>query len=132
VILSKVVMVGPAECSVGVVPAPSGVPVPTPWSAGNCPNYGSYTFEYRVVIGNGSRWSSVLGNPGGTVQSNGTITPADIASNTSDQVGTFATATGMTLSPSTFALISEMYADVTFLNFFKILGNPTLYARSIS
>jgi Flp pilus assembly protein TadG len=129
VILSKVVMVGPAECSVGVVPAPNGAP---PWNAGNCPNYGSYTFAYRVVIGNGTRWSSVLGNPGGTVQSNGTITNSDIANVTSNRVPSFNTVTGMTLIPGTFALVSEMYADVSFLNFFSILGNPTLYARSIS
>jgi hypothetical protein len=132
VILSKVVMVGPAECSLGVVPAPAGVPSPTPWGVGNCPNFGSYTFAYRVVIGNGTRWSSVLGKPGGSVQSNGTITAADIASNTSDRVSNFATAANMTLTSGTFALVSEMYADVSFLNFFSILGNPTLYARSIS
>jgi hypothetical protein len=129
VILSKVVMVGTAECSVGITPAPSGAP---PWNAGNCPNYGSYTFEYRVVIGNGSRWSSAIGNPGGTVQPNGTITASDIASNSSDRAPNFSTVTGMTLTQSTFALVSEMYADVSFLNFFSILGNPTLYARSIS
>jgi Flp pilus assembly protein TadG len=129
VILSKVVMVGPAECSLGVVPAPTS---PFTWSAGNCPNYGSYTFAYRVVIGNGTRWSSAIGKPGGTVQPNGTITNADIATNTSDRVSSFNTVTGMTLLPSTFALVSEMYADVSFLNFFSILGNPTLYARSTS
>jgi hypothetical protein len=129
VILSKVVLVGPAECSVGVVPAPSGAP---PWNAGNCPNFGSYTFAYRVVIGNGTRWSSVLGKPGGTVQSDGTITAKDIATNTSDRVASFPTTANMTLSSGTFALVSEMYADVSFLNFFSILGNPTLYARSIS
>jgi Flp pilus assembly protein TadG len=130
VILSKVVMVGPTECSLGVIPAPSA---PFTWGPGNCPNYGKYTFEYRVVIGNGSRWSSVLGAPpSGTVQSNGTITAVNIATNTSEQVSNFPTAAGMTLSSSTFALVSEMYADVSFLNFFSILGNPTLYARSIS
>ena len=132
VILSKVVMVGPAECSLGVIPAPPGVPTITPWSAGNCPNYGSYTFAYRVVIGNGTRWSSAIGKPNGTVQANGTITNVDIANNTSDRVSSFNTVTGMTLLPSTFALVSEMYADVSFLNFFSILGNPTLYARSTS
>jgi hypothetical protein len=129
VILSKVVMVGPNECSVGITPTPSGAP---PWNAGNCPNYGSYVFAYRVVIGNGTRWSSAFGSPGGTVQSNGTITAADIASNTSDVASTFSSVTGMTLSQSTFALVSEMYADVSFLNFFSVLTNPVIYARSIS
>jgi hypothetical protein len=129
VILSKVIMVGPNECSLGITPAPNGAP---PWNAGNCPNYGSYVFAYRVVIGNGTRWTSALGNPGGYVQSNGTITPSDIASNTSDVASTFNAVTGMTLSPSTFALVSEMYADVSYLNFFSVLSNPVIYARSIS
>jgi Flp pilus assembly protein TadG len=129
VILSKVVMVGPAECSVGIIPAPNGAP---PWNAGNCPNFGTYVFAYRVVIGNGSRWSSVLGNPGSTVQPNGTILPSDIASNTGDRVSNFTARTAMTLGQSTYALISEMYADVSVLNFFSMLSNPTLYARSIS
>ena len=129
VILSQVVMVGPTECSLGITPTPSGAP---PWNAGNCPNFGSYVFEYRVVIGNGSRWTSTLGNPGGTVQSNGTITAADIASNSSDRVANFNTVTGMTLSASTFALVSEMYADVSYLNFFSVMSNPVIFARSIS
>jgi len=129
VVLSKVVMVSDNECSQGISPAPNGAP---PWNNSNCPNYGSYVFAYRVVIGNGTRWSSVLGNPGGTVQSNGTILASDIASNTSDRVTNFPTRSGMTLTPSTYALISEMYADVSVLNFFSMLSNPTLYARTIS
>ena len=63
VILSKVVMVGPTECSVGIVPAPSGVPTTTPWGPSNCPNYGQYAFAYRVVIGNGTRWTGTIGAP---------------------------------------------------------------------
>jgi hypothetical protein len=129
VILSKVVMVGPAECTVGVIPAPSGAP---PWNSGNCANYGSYVFAYRVVIGNGTRWSSEIGSPGGTVQSDGTITDSDIATNSADRASTFHSVTGMTLTASTFALVSEMYTDVTYLNFFSVLRNPIIYARSIS
>lgn len=129
VILSKVVMVGPTECTVGIIPAPSGAP---PWSSSNCPNYGDYVFAYRVVIGNGTRWSSTFGSPGGTVQSNGTITASDIASNTSDRASTFHAVTGLTLSASIFALVSEMYADVSYLNFFSVLSNPVIYARSLS
>lgn len=137
VFLSKIVKVGPAECASGVVPPPSGVPNTTGpdygWTSGNCPNFGSYTFEYSVTIGNGTRWSSTLGTPpSAAVQEDGTITAHNIANDTALQVATFPTVTGMTLSASTFALVSEMYADVSFLNFFSILGNPTLYARSIS
>jgi len=136
VILSKVIMVGPNECALGIVPAPSGVPNSTPpnygWTTSNCPNYGSYVFAYRIVIGNGTTWSSSLGKPGGTVQSNGTITNSDIASNTRDQVSAFSSVTGMTLALDNYALISEMYADVSYLNLFSVLKNPTLYSRSIS
>ncbi|HTC87606.1 MAG TPA: TadE/TadG family type IV pilus assembly protein [Bryobacteraceae bacterium] len=131
VILTKVIMVGPTECSLGITPAPSGAP---PWSSSNCPNYGSYVFAYRVVIGNGTRWTSTLGNPGGSVQSDGTVTASNIASNSSYRVTNFGGVTGITpaLTPSTFALVSEMYADVSYLNFFHVMGNPVIYARSIS
>jgi hypothetical protein len=129
VILSKVVMVGPSECSLAGLTPNGTAPF---WDTGNCPNFGSYVFAYRVVIGNGSRWSSTIGNPGGPIQSNGTITAADIASNSSDVAGTFSAVTGMTLSASTYALISEMYADVSYLNFFSVMSNPVIFARSIS
>lgn len=136
VILSKVVMVGPNECSLGVTAPVLVPPIQAPnfgWTAGNCPNYGQYAFEYRVVIGNGTRWSSAIGSPpSATVRSDGTITAHNIATNTAEQVANYPTVTGMTLLPSVFGMVSEMYADVSFLNFFSILGNPTLYARSIS
>ncbi len=129
VILSKIVKVGPTECSLAGLTPYGTSPF---WDSGNCPNFGSYVFAYRVVIGNGSRWSSTIGNPGGTVQSDGTITAANIASNSSDVASTFSSVTGMTLSASTFALVSEMYADVSYLNFFSVMSNPVIYARSIS
>jgi len=129
VILSKVVMVGPAECSLGVTPAPSGAP---PWDSGSCPNYGSYVFAYRVVIGNGTAWSSTLGNPGVAVQSDGTSTAANIASNSGVRVASFVAVTGLTLTASTFAMVSEMYADISYLNFFSVMKNPVIYARSFS
>jgi hypothetical protein len=134
VILSKVVYVGNAECSAGVVPAPGGAP---PWNAGNCPNFNTYVFAYRIVIGNGTRWTSVLGNPGVTVQSDGTISAINIATSASDRVANFTTAIGtagnpFTLTSSQYALISEMYADISYLNFFSVLRNPTVYVRSVS
>jgi len=136
VILSKVVKVGPAECALGVIPAPSGVPNNTPpnygWSTSNCANYGSYVFAYRVVIGNGTTYTSAIGTPGAHVRSNGTITSADIATNTADQLSNFPGVTGMTLLPSTYALVSEMFADISYLNFFSVLRVPTLYSRGIS
>jgi Flp pilus assembly protein TadG len=129
VFLSKVVMVGTNECSLAGLTPNNQAPL---YTASNCPNYGSYVFEYRVVIGNTSIGSSKLGNPGGTVASNGTISWQDIASNTSDQDPSFPTVTGMTLLSSNYALVSEMYANVSYLNFFNVMSNPIIYARSIS
>jgi Flp pilus assembly protein TadG len=129
VILSKVVNVGPNECTLAGLSPHGSAPF---WDTSNCPNFGSYAFEYRVVIGNGSRWSSTLGNPGVTVLSNGTISVSNIASNTADQDSTFNSVTGLTLGASNYALVAEMYADVTYLNFFNVMSHPTLYARSIS
>jgi hypothetical protein len=129
VILSKVVMVGPTECSTAGLTPHGTAPF---WDSGNCPNYGTNVFAYRVVIGNGTRWSSTFGHPGATVLSNGTISASDIATNSSDRASTFASVTGMTLTASTFAMVSEMYADVSYLNFFSVMANPVIYARSIS
>lgn len=137
VILSQVIMVGPQQCDVGIVPNPAGVPNTTPpdygWSASNCPNFGQYAFAYRVVIGNGTRWSSQLGAPPSTdVLSNGTISAANIVSDTNNRATNMGTSGIMTLSLGTYALVSEMYADVSFLNLFSIWHAPILYARSIS
>jgi len=127
VILSKVVMVGPTECSLGVVPAPMSAP---PWTSSNCPNYGQYVYAYRVGFGNTTRWSSTIGSPPTSiVQSNGTISATNIATNTNDVATNFNL---MTLSASTFALISEMWADVSYLNLFSIWHTPVIYSRSIS
>ena len=135
VILSKVVLVGNTECSVGITPAPTGAP---PWNASNCPNYGSYVFAYRVVIGNTTRWTSVLGNPPNSATiTSGVVSASDVASNTGDRVASFTTTIGTSGSPFTmtssqYALISEMYADVSAFNFFRIMSNPVIYARQVS
>jgi len=129
VILSKVVMVGPTECSLGGMTPNSSAPN---WTTSNCPNYGSYAFEYRVVIGNGTRWTSTLGNPSVAIQSNGSISAANIASNGAALDSTFLSVTGLILTSSNYALVSEMYTDVSYLNFFNVMGNPVIYARSIS
>jgi hypothetical protein len=130
VVLTKVVMVGDVECSLGITPAPNGAP---PWSAANCPNFGRYSFAYRITIGNKTKWSSAIGSPSVTIQSDGTVTASDIASNTNARLtADFPGVTGLTLTNSTFGLVSEMFADISYLNFFSVLKNPTIYARSVS
>jgi hypothetical protein len=137
VILSQVVLVGPPQCAAGVVPNPNGVPNNTPpdygWNSGNCPNYGQYVFAYRVVIGNGTRWSSTLGAPPpADIQSNGTISAANIAKDTSNRARNMGSAGVISLDLGKYALISEMYADVSFLNLFSIWHTPVLYVRNVS
>jgi hypothetical protein len=130
VILSKVVLVGPAECSVGVVPAPATAP---PWNSGNCPNFGQYAFTYRVVVGNGTNWKSKIGDPPpGIVGANGTISAANIASNTANRAINMGAGGAVTLTVSTFALISEMYVDVSDTSLFSSWQAPVIYSRSIS
>ena len=127
VILTKVVMVGTNECSIGVTPAPSGAP---PWNSGNCANYNQYVFAQRIVIGNGSRFTSVLGSPpAANLQTNGSVTNSDIATNPAVRVSNFTSI--MTLTPSTFTLISEMFADISYLNLFSIMPTPVVYSRTL-
>jgi hypothetical protein len=122
--------VGPAECAVGVVPAPGGAP---PWTAANCPNFGQYVFAYRVVIGNGTKWTGTLGAPpSGIVNANGTISAANIAKNTSNRATNMGAGGILTLTASTFAMISETYVDVSYLNLFSIYQAPTIFSRTIS
>jgi hypothetical protein len=130
VILSKVVMVGPTECSLGVIPAPHNAP---PWNSANCPNYGQYVFQYRVGFGNTTRWSSTIGSPpSNIVLANGTISAVNIATDTSNVATNFGPGGVMTLSASTFALVAEMWADVSNLNIFSIWHTPVIYSRSVS
>jgi hypothetical protein len=129
-VMSRVVMVGAQECATGVVPAPPSAP---PWNSANCPNYGQYAFVYRIAIGNSTRWTSKVGNPAtGVVRSDGTVAAADISSNTSNRAVNMGSGGVVTLSPGTFALISEMYVDVSNLNLFSIWTAPIIYSRTVT
>jgi Flp pilus assembly protein TadG len=129
-ILSKVVDVGPAECSLAGLTPHTTAPF---WDTSNCANFGSYVFAYRVVIGNTTRWTSQVGTPpSGDVLTNGTISAHNIATDTSNRaVSNFSTGV-VALTASTYALIAEMYADVSYLNIFSIWNTPIIYSRTIS
>lgn len=130
IILSKVVHVSDLECARGVVPAPNGAP---PWTSANCPNYDQYVFGYRVLIGNGGKYTSVFGTPpSAIVASNGIISDADIAQNTNNRASRLGSGGFLTLNQSTFALVAETFADVSAVNLFKIISVPTLYTRNFS
>lgn len=129
IILSRIVRVSDQECAKGVTPAP---PAPVTWGPGNCPNYDQYAFASRIVIGNGTRWSSVFGSPpSSVVQTNGLISDGNIAMSTSNRATGFQGVV-MTLMPSQFALVSEVNIDVAYLNLFSIAPTSQIYARNIS
>ena len=128
VILSRVVRVGDAECSAGVIPPPSPF---SGWSISNCANYGSYVLAGRIVVGNGSRFSSRIGTPpAGALQADGTVSAHNIATNSGLQVPGFASV--LPLSSGTFGLVSEMYTDLSRINLFSILSHPVVYMRNFT
>lgn len=130
IFLSKIVLVGANECAAGVSPIPSGVP---PWSTSSCPNYNSYVFAYYVPIGNKTRWASAFGAPpSADVQSDGTLTAVNIATDTRAQVSSAAFAGVITLAQSQYALISETYADVSSVSVFSIFKPPVIYYRTVT
>jgi hypothetical protein len=130
IFLSKIIKVGDNECSAGITNPPNGVP---PWSTASCPNYGSYVFAYYVAIGNNTRWSSAFGTPpAADVQSDGTISAANIASDTGCQVPSSTMTAVITLSSSQYALISETYADVGRISVFSIFKPPVIYYRTVT
>jgi hypothetical protein len=130
IFLSKIILVGANECAAGVIPIPSGVP---PWNTSACPNYNSYVFAYYVAIGNNTRWASAFGTPpSGTIQSDGTISAVNIATNPNIQVPSTTMTPIITLAPSQYALISETYADVSSISVFSIFKPPVVYYRTIT
>lgn len=130
IFLSKIILVGNNECAAGVTPIPTGVP---PWTTSSCPNYNSYVFAYYVAIGNNTRWASAFGAPpSGDVQSDGTLSALNIATDTHAQVPTATIQASITLAQSQYALISETYADVSSVSVFSIFKPPVIYYRTIT
>jgi hypothetical protein len=129
IFLSQIVLVGANECASGSTLTPAG----PPWNTGNCPNYGSYAYEYYVSIGNITRWASTFGAPPtADIQSNGSISATNIAMDTSNRVPTPTMTSVITLAASQYALISETYADVSSISVFSIFKPPVIYYRTIT
>ena len=122
VILTTVTMVGPLACAAGI----SGYNGNT----STCPNYGYYVISSRITIGNTSVGSSVTGNPSSTLASNGSVTAADIASNTGDRATGFPGIIALTADQYTY--VAETYVDISSLQLFSIVNPPLLYMRNLS
>ena len=127
IFLSQIVLVGPVQCASGVTSGSA------PWSAGNCPNYGSYAFEYYVAIGNTTRWASVFGvPPAADVNSDGTISATHIATDTKNVVTTATMTSVITLASGQYSLIAETYADISGISVFSIFQPPVIYFRTLT
>ncbi len=122
IFLTKVLRVGPLECSVGI----------SNWNGtpGTCPNYGQYVIATRITIGNGSRWQSKTGNPATALQPNGNLSDSDIASNTGNITPQFPGIIALDLDQYTF--VSEVFADTSAYQLFSITQTPLIYVRNLS
>jgi Flp pilus assembly protein TadG len=130
IFLSKIVLVGANECAAGITPIPTGAP---PWTTSNCPNYGSYVFEYYIAIGNNTRWASAFGTPpSAAVLDDGTISAANIAKDTALQVPLATMTSVITLSASQYALMAETYADISSVAVFSLYKPPVIYYRTVT
>ena len=122
IFLTKVYRVGPLECSLGI----------TNWDGnqGSCPNYGQYVIASRISIGNSSRWTSPLGTPATTPQSNGTLPDSAVASNTGNVAQGFPGIISLSLDQYTY--VSEIYVDTSAYQLFSIVQAPIIYMRNLS
>lgn len=122
IILTRVIKVGSNQCNLGI-PGWNGLP-------SSCPNFGQYVITKRNVIGNGSRWSSVAGNPSSTLQADGSISDYNVCMISANRATGFPGV--VTLSDDEFTLLAEVYADISDLNFFNWFSAPIISVRNIS
>jgi Flp pilus assembly protein TadG len=95
-----------------------------------CPNFLKYVFTQRIVIGNSAKLTSVTGNPGDTLASNGTLSAAQYVTDTVDQAQGFPGL--VTLTEGTNAYIAESAFDISAMNVFATPQMGIIYARNIS
>ena len=122
ILLTKVLRVGPLECSIGIAN----------WngSPDTCPNYDKYVIANRITVGNGTSWQSKFGNPATTLKSNGDLYDADIAAGTSNVAQGFPAALALDLDQYTY--ISEIYVDTSTYQLFSAVSTPLIYMRNFS
>jgi len=129
IILTKVIRVGPVQCSLGI-PGWNGMPA-------SCPNHGVYVIAQRIGMGNTGRWSSAVGNPGTAVASDGELADSDIANSSSNRaVGFPSTPAGagiVYLEIDQFTYVGELFADFSSLTILpQFMSAPNLSIRNIS
>jgi hypothetical protein len=126
VILTKIVNVGPIECSIGIGNAFDG-------TQATCPNLGSYVISRRISIGNTSVGSSAYGSPSDTPNSSGYLTDAQICSDTGNVIGT---ALPVNLQSSVgadqYTLVSELFVNTASMGVFQVFTANNIYMRNFS
>ncbi len=132
VILSRVYRVTGNDCLAQNVQA----------TASACANLDYYVITNRTVIGNSSMFTSIIGNPATTPDSQGNIDPKDYTLNTGNRAADFpdpsimsssqATSGLLYLDPGSYTYVAETAVDISAMNLFSILKTPMLYARNLS
>jgi hypothetical protein len=126
IVLSKIINVGPLECSIGVGNKFDG-------TTATCPNLGSYVIARRIVIGNTAKGSSLYGNPSDTPSANGNLTDAQICQDTGNVIsGSLPSYSVSTVTADQFTLVSELFVDTSQANIFKIIDANSIYMRNFS
>ena len=110
----------------------------------SCPNWHYYVFTRRIVIGNTAKLTSVMGNPGDTLASDGTLTPAQYILNTGNRASGFPPISALNpgdagansglvfLPQGTDAYICEAAFDISAMNIFATPRMGIIYARHVS
>lgn len=126
IILTKILNVGPIECSVGIGTSFDG-------TTGTCPNLGSYVIARRIVIGNTAQGTSVFGNPVDTPNSSGYLTDAQICSDTGNVISTaLPTALQSTVGADQYTVVTELFVNTSNMSVFQIVTANNIYMRSFS
>lgn len=122
IFLTKVLRVGPLECSIGIAN----------WNGNpdTCPNYGKYVIANRIAVGNGTSWQSKFGNPATALKSNGDLYDAHIAGTTANIAQGFPAALALDLDQYTY--ISEIYVDTSTYQLFPAVSASLIYMRNFS
>lgn len=130
VILTTVRLVSGTDCAAqGYVASGTEADGKTP-AYPTCPNFLQYVITQRIVFGNSAKLTSVTGNPGDTLASNGTLTPAQYVADTDDRAQGFPGL--VTLSEGANGYIAESAFDISAMNVFSTPQMGVIYARSVS
>lgn len=122
VILSTVMYVDSSACTSGGYTANSS----------SCPNYNTFVFTNRIVVGNSGLHSSNLGSPvSSEMDSNGNVSQAGQLTDKSNQVSGFSSIIPAPSSGSEFAYVSEMFVQSTDTKWAWFLSTPIISARSV-